>query len=266
MERERGERRREIPTARGHHSLTQGPQDALDQMGDMLSTGSSSPVLSTSHPPPPCSSPHSAGLRLPSPLPFLFCGACPEVHHVLRPWPRGQSCLLAGVRVVTFIHAGGCAWTRAGGPAEWRWRGEPGISWLFSGRRRKEEEGQLLADVCEPGGWVPISTQALAPRGKEVSSHLPGSFSADSAYLPHTSQDRERCEQERPWRKTRGRSLLPKCQLGRPLPPTAGAGVNHPGFWMARAHAVDRGAGISMRQPRLADAEVNSRLCWRDLS
>ena len=74
MERERGERRREIPTAWRHHGLTQGPQDALDQMGPLLSTGSSSPDLSTGHPPPPCSSPHSAGLLLPSPLPFLFCG------------------------------------------------------------------------------------------------------------------------------------------------------------------------------------------------
>ena len=131
---------------------------------------------------------------------------------------------------------------------------------------REEEEGQLLVDVCEPGGWVPVSTPALAPRGKEVSSHLPGSFSADSAFLPHAFQDRERREQERPRRKTWGRSLLPKCQLGSRLPPTVGAGVNHPGFWMAHAHAVDRGAGISMRQPRLADAEVNSWLCWRDLS
>lgn len=88
---------------------------------------------------PPCSSPHSAGLLLPSPLPLLFFGACPEVHHVLRPQPRGQSCLLVGVRVVTVTHAEGCAWTRAGGPAEQRWRGEPGIRWLFSGRRRRRD-------------------------------------------------------------------------------------------------------------------------------
>ena len=169
------------------------------------------------------------------------------------------------MRVVTSIPAGGCAWTPAGGPAGRRWRGEPGIPWLFPGRRRKEGEGQLLADVYEPGGWVPVSTPALAPRGKEVSSQLPGSFSADSAFLPHASQDRERREQERPRRKTWGRSLLPKCPLGRRLPPTVGAGVSHPGLRMARAQAVDRGAGISMRRPRLADAEVNSWLCWRGL-
>lgn len=104
--RERGEKRREIPTARNHHSLTQDPQDALDQMGATLSTGSSSPVLSTSCPPPPMSSPHSAGLLLPSPLPFLFFDACPEVHHILRPQPRGQTCLLVGVRVVTLYMQG----------------------------------------------------------------------------------------------------------------------------------------------------------------
>lgn len=55
---------------------------------------------------PPCSSPHSAGLLLPSPLPFLFFDACPEVHHILRPQPRGQTCLLVGVRVVTLYTQG----------------------------------------------------------------------------------------------------------------------------------------------------------------
>ena len=105
--------------------------------------------------------------------------------------------------------------------------------------RREEKEGQLFADACELGGWLPISTQALAPCGKEVSCHLPDSFSTDSVFLPHPSQDWERREQERPQRKTRGRSLLPEGQLGRPLPRTADVGVDHPGFWMALAHAVE---------------------------
>ena len=105
--------------------------------------------------------------------------------------------------------------------------------------RKEEKEGQLFADACELGGWLPISTQALAPCGKEVSCHLPDSFSTDSVFLPHPSQDWERREQERPQRKTRGRSLLPEGQLGRPLPRTADAGVDHPGFWMALAHAVE---------------------------
>ena len=118
--RERGEKRREIPTAWGHHSLPQDPQDALDQMGAVLSTGSSSPVLSTGHPPPPMlvTTLSWAPPSVSPSFPLLRCLPRGSPHPATpAPWADLSA---GGCEGCHFIHAGRCAWTCAGGPAERR--------------------------------------------------------------------------------------------------------------------------------------------------
>lgn len=150
---ERGEKRREIPTTRGHQGLTQGPQDALDQMGAMLSTGSSSPVLSTGHPPPmlvatlgwapPSISPSSPLLRClprgsprpatPAPRAELSAGGCEGCHR----YTCRRMCLDP------------CRGPRR---AEVAWGARHPLV-VF---REEEEEGQAFADVCEREDGCPF--------------------------------------------------------------------------------------------------------------
>ena len=259
--RERGEKRREIPTAWGHHGLTQDPQDALDQMGSMLSTGSSSPVLSTGHPPPPHAR-HHTQLGSSFRLPFLSSSSMPAPRFttscnpspMCRPvcwWVWGLSPLYMQGDVPGPVQGAPLSGGDRGSQASlgcFQEGGEGGTAicrCLWAGRMAAHfhaGSGPMWEGGLMPPSWLVLYWQRFPStplpglgetRAGKTSTENPGKITAS-------------------WRTTW------------PPPPSHCGCGRRPSRLLDGARSCRR--GVSMRQPRLTDAEANSGLCWCDLS